>query len=89
MSNHSHLLAGVKKLVRSQRRAQPYDRFTKAELWERIERAEHQLAAIEVKAASVAHNADHYAIAATGDNRAAFMQLRSAAYGVRDAAAVS
>lgn len=89
MSNHSHLLAGIKKSVRSQRRAQPYDRFTKAQLWDRLMCAEHQLATVERMAARVAHDANNHRAGATGEARQALTGVRDAAYGVRDAAAVS
>ena len=70
----------------SPRKPQPYDRFTKAALWARLQAAERQLADARRKAqraAAMAHNA---AQGAEGEVRRQFIGVRDAAYQARDAA---
>lgn len=84
MSHISELLAAQRK--RPPREAQPFDRFSKAELWERLQAAQNALVAAGSAAQSAANQAHGYAQGATGERRQQLLSLRDAAYKARDAA---
>lgn len=83
MSHLSHLLADVRK--RAPREAKPYDRFSKAELWERLQSAELAMAKAATAAQTAATLAHNYAQGASGMDRRAFFAIRDVAYKARDA----
>lgn len=86
MSHLSTLIAEARKSARAPQKPQPYDGFTKAELWERLQAAERALNAAANAAQTAATRAHNYAQGATGEQRRQFIELRDAANKVRDLA---
>lgn len=84
MSHLTDLLADMRK--RPPREPKPYDRFSKAELWTRLQAAQNALIAAGTAAQSTATQAHGYAQSATGEQRRKLIALRDAAYKARDAA---
>jgi hypothetical protein len=76
MSNHSHLLADVRKAARTPRASRPYDQYTKKELWERLQAAEKAKAKFQ-RVATMAHD---FAQAETGESRRRLFAVRDAIY---------
>lgn len=71
---------------RPQRDPQPFDRFTKAELWERLRAAEKALASVASITQDVATFAHNCAQGASGEPRRQLFAARDYAYKARDAA---
>lgn len=85
MGHLTALLADVRK--RPARDPRPFDRFTKAELWERLQAAEKALGAAAGAAQTAATKAHNYAMGAgVGEIGRRFLDVRDAAYKARDAA---
>lgn len=85
MSHHSHLLADVRDR-RGRRKPQPFDRFSKAELWAQLQHAKRQLEVAQLEAQRTAAAAHNYLQGAESADRPRFLHLRDAAYRARDAA---
>jgi hypothetical protein len=86
VSNHSHLLADIRRNARTPRAAQPFDKIGKADLWERLQAAEAALVASANAAQSAATTAHDYAQGLTGEARRQMLSVRDAAYKARNAA---
>jgi hypothetical protein len=84
MSHLTHLLADVHK--RAPRQAQPFDRISKADLWDRLQAAERALATAQMAAQRAATLAHDCAQGISGEHRHQFLAVRNAAYKARDAA---
>lgn len=84
MGHLTALLADMRK--RPPRDPRPFDRFSKVELWERLQAAEKTLSAASRAAQCAATSAHNYAQGATGEQRRQFLAVRDAAYKARDAA---
>lgn len=86
MSHLTALIAEARKSARAPSKPQPYDGFSKAELWERLQAAEAALAKAASAAQLAASKAHNYAQGAAGETRRQMVELRNAAYKARDAA---
>ena len=74
---------GLVKRERTPRKPQPFDRFSKAELWERLQTAERRCDRAAVKAQRIAHAAHNEAQGFTGKTRRVLLSLRDLAYKAR------
>lgn len=86
MSNHTHLLADVRKAARAARQAQPFDSMSKAELWQQLQAATNAANGASIAAQSAATMAHNFAQGSTGEQRRQLLEVRDAAYKARDAA---